>query len=153
MTLPLSKLRDIRVRGALVLAVLGGLAVREPALVLLDPPKADQLGYPAWADREFAGLRDTLRPGERIGVFVPPLDPDLEGAFRMVSQYSLAPALVEPIHLRTCLRAPEGCALASVRRYALLEDDPEVIGLVVGRPGLRTVGKLGNVILLERSSP
>jgi hypothetical protein len=149
MRLPLSRLADRRVRGAVVLAVLGALAAREPVRVLIAPPKAGQLEYPAWADAQFAQLRASLRPGEHIGVFVPPLDPELEGAFRIVSQYALAPALVEPIRLRSCLRASEGCELPQVRRYALLESDPSVVGLVAGRLGIRPVGRLGDVLVLE----
>ncbi len=137
----------------MVLVALATLAFVDSACVLQDPPRHGDAQPPIWADATFSALRSALRPGERIGLFVPCADPDAEVAFRSAAQFALIPAIVEPVALCECFRpSAADCEYGALSKFALAgERDPALVTELVHRLALRPAGRFGDVLLLEQA--
>jgi hypothetical protein len=133
------------------LAVVAALGLGNPVLHFVRPTPRPGGDVAAWADEAYAGLRTTLRAGERIGVLVGSGNPNLDGALSMSAQYALAPAVVEPIYLADCLSdGGKRCRLELIDRVAVVAPPQELIGIVEQRLGLIPAGSVGGVLLLEK---
>ena len=144
---------SLRVREATVFAVAAALAFWTlfHAVRTRWAPLPDIAGS---ADAVFADPRVLLRPGERVGVFLPPQGKDMETASWYAAQYALAPAIVHPIYLRECngTRADGPCRPDGVGRFLLPQPDTGTLAFVERSFGLRRLGWSGRVVVLGRAA-
>ncbi len=138
--------RGVVLSGAAVLALWAAVGtIRERGWT-------EQPDLAAMIDASVAGLRDGLRPGERIGVAIPAMDSSSELAFWYSAQYALAPALVQPVMLRDCARLELGprCRVPQGMRIAVLRPDVDTLTFLERRLGLVTIGAAGPTRILAR---
>ncbi len=136
---------------ALVLSVAALLALGRSIADLREGGWSEARGQVSSLDEAVSGLGLALRPGEPIGVVIPPFSPDREAAYRFAAQYALTPALVQPVRLRDCLLGQRCHLDDAVSRVAVIQTDAGTVALLERQLALTTIARAGSSVVLGKS--
>lgn len=103
------------------------------------------------ADVVYAAAAPHVRPGERLGVFVPGQNETAGMTAWYSAQYALAPAIVVPLYADACFQTGPGprCRLPDVDRV-VAPRDPRALQTLDARLGLAPVAPAGELVFLAR---